>query len=295
MTPTDGLPTRAWPATKSPTPVWLTSALLILVGLAVVGIAIFLVVGAVNFISYGSVFVNLGAFTLGMALIFAVVGVILILIGRALYRGSRVARIMAIYCTVSYTIAALLSGSRDAGLVISALVALTIAGVLTFNLAVREFYNRIELAQEDQPTPVLAAQTLLTAAAVLDVIIGILFFPLVVFSIYNVVWGLAIIALGTAYFQLSRQLKLGSRTARTIVLLLALVNVIILTVAGHSLPGAIIPVCWVLFVVGSLWIPTSSRDYFDGHSQPSIPVIATIDLAVDRFARTLGIGQSDPL
>jgi len=271
-----------------PRRVMLLIGLLTLAGALSIAASVWLAIGGAQVMTHGSVGLAVGAFILVLAVVPAGAGVCFLLLARSLREADQVARILTIGGCLCFAFAVLLSGSRDAVSTISALLALGAAALLIFDPVVREFFDRPNGGEQQQPVPVVAARTLLAIAAAIEGLVGLMFLPEVVFlGTVVLLWGLLFIAIGAALYVATRQLGRGSRSARIAITAIAVVYIVSAIVAGHGQPGVILPVGLTLFVVGLLWLPHSSQDYFDTLLAPATPAVALADDVLSRWIRSM--------
>jgi hypothetical protein len=74
--------------------------------------------------------------------------------------------------------------------------------------------------------------------------------------------------------------------------LLAVVYLVTSFLAAHGEPGVIIPIGLAVGVVGLLWLPNRSRDYFRQLERPSVPIFLIVESALDNVAERIYAGVS---
>jgi hypothetical protein len=272
---------------KPPPQLWAVIWLLGGIGVASTVWSVYWGIQMLSLFSDGEFGVDLGVFVFGVLAVPFCFGLGSIYVARRLQACDRVARVLAVILCVSAAVAFLLTGDRDATLVLVALSCLGVAGVLTFDPATKDHFTGPWAVYTAEPTPVVASRILLVIVGYCMFLVGIMFLPLAALDGKLVLYGLFEIGIAVVLFWQSRRLAHGDPSARVIVTVLALVYAILSLFAGHGEPGVILPVSLALGVVALLWIPQSSRTYFDALPRPPQPALAAVERAIGGMVAAL--------
>jgi len=247
------------------------------VGVTVVAWSCYYVFQALGLFSGGSIGVALGLFVLILLAVPFCFGIGCLYLARRLQAADRVARVLVVVLCVSASAAFVLTGARDLALVLAAIACLTISGVLTLDPTTRSHFTGPWAPHRTEPTPVVAARILIVIVGSCWFLVGVMFLPLAEISASSAGYGVLFIGLAAVLFTLSRRLSRGDPSARVLITVLALVYALLSILAGHGEPGVILPVGLAGGVVGLLWLPITSRDYFSALPPPTRPSLAAID------------------
>ncbi|MGH9071538.1 MAG: hypothetical protein ACRDX8_10340 [Acidimicrobiales bacterium] len=230
---------------------------------------------------FGGLFEAFEVFALVLLAITLVLGVGCVYLARRVQQGDRVARVLAIVVCITIGSACILTSARDLGWVLSAVVALATAGILAFDPVVKAHFLGEDATYGAEPSAVVAARVLLVCVACAVILVGIMFLPLGAYEPSLIAVGLIYIGIGGCYLYLSRRLAAGSATARVVLSGIVIGYVVLAVVAGHAQPGVLLPVSMALCILGLLWLPESSRNYFATLQRPTQPAIAGVEGAID--------------
>jgi hypothetical protein len=203
------------------------------------------------------------------------------------------ARVLTVVTCAAVTLASLLSGARDAGWVLAAILALGLILLLPIDPVVRAHFSAPDARYGSEPTPVVAARALMVVVAACDVFVTLGFFVLSPYAGSLAGWGIVIlavavaVAVGVSVFVLSRQLAAGNATARVLTTGLAAVYLVLSLFAGHGEPGVILPATFALCIPCLLWLPSSSREYFAGLDRPTAPLILAVEHTLNSVSSSL--------
>jgi hypothetical protein len=283
------------PETPPPHPrLWAVIGLLAVVGGLLVVVSIYLLFNALPLLGDGGFGSALGLFIILLLIVPLVFGCGLLYLARRLQQGDRLSRVLTVVTCAAVALASLLSGARDAGWVLAAILALGVILLLTIDPVVRAHFSGPDARYGSEPTPVVAARGLMVVVAACDVFVALGFFVLSPYAGSLAVWGVVILTVGISVFVLSRQLAAGSTTARVLTTGLAAVYLVLSLFAGHGEPGVILPATFALCIPCLLWLPSSSREYFAGLDRPTAPLILAVEHTLNSVSSSLvGTFQDD--
>jgi hypothetical protein len=273
--------------TPTPHPRLWTIGLLAAVGGLLVVVSIYLLFNALPLLGDGGFGIALGLFIILLLIVPLVFGCGLLYLARRLQQGDRLSRVLAVVTCAAVALASLLSGARDAGWVLAAILALGVILLLTIDPVVRAHFSGPDARYGSEPTPVVAARALMVVVAGCDVFVALGFFVLSPYAGSLAGWGVVILTVGISVFVLSRQLAAGSTTARVLTTGLAAVYLVLSLFAGHGEPGVILPVALALCIPCLLWLPNSSRKYFTGLDRPTAPLILAVEHTLNSVSSSL--------
>jgi hypothetical protein len=280
-------------APSPPPQLWAVIGLLGVIGAASLIWSIYWAFQVFPILSEGSSAVALGAFILVILAIPFCFGLGCMYIARRLQACDRVARIVAVILTASAAAAFLLTGSRDAVLVIVALGCLAVSGILLFDPAAKNHFTGPFALHTSEPSPVVAARVLMIIVGCCLFLVGIMFLPLAQLQGILALYGLIDVGLAVMLFWLSRRLSKGDSAARVLVTGLAILYAVVSLLAGYGQPGVILPVGLAAGVVGLLWLPASSASYFASLGRPTQPAMATTERTIESLVDAF-TGRSSP-
>jgi hypothetical protein len=269
---------------------WIVIGLLAAVGALLTGVTLYLVVETLPLYGDGGLGVAIATFILLVLTTPLIFGLGLLYLARRIQQGDRLARVFAIVTCAAVALACLLTGDRDVGFVLTALLAIGVIVMLTLDPVVRAHFSGEDARYANEPIPVVAARVLMVVVAACDVLVAVSFFVLAPYAGGLVIWGVVIAAIAISVFVLSRQLAVGNSTARVLTTLLAAAYFLVALLAGHGAPGVILPVALALSIVGLLWLPSKSRSYFGRLERPTMPVLLAFESALDRAADRVTTG-----
>ena len=273
--------------TPTPHPRLWTIGLLAAVGGLLVVVSIYLLFNALPLLGDGGFGIALGLFIILLLIVPLVFGCGLLYLARRLQQGDRLARVLTVVTCAAVTLASLLSGARDAGWVLAAILALGLILLLPIDPVVRAHFSAPDARYGSEPTPVVAARALMVVVAACDVFVTLGFFVLSPYAGSLAGWGVVILTVGISVFVLSRQLAAGSTTARVLTTGLAAVYLVLSLFAGHGEPGVILPATFALCIPCLLWLPSSSREYFAGLDRPTAPLILAVEHTLNSVSSSL--------
>jgi hypothetical protein len=236
----------------------------------------------------------LGTFMLVMLSVPLVFGAGCMYLARRLYARDQLARVLAIVLCSSAGLAFLLTGARDAALVVAGLVCLAVALDLLFDPMVRAAFA----SSAPEPATVVAARVVVVIVAAGMLLTGVMLLTLAQFGSRLIVGGALEVAFSGLLFWLSRRLKQGDATARVLVSVLAAAYVLLALVVGYGQPGVVLPVALALCTIVLLWLPAPSRAYFESLQRPSSPAVAAAEKLIEsgvRFVYEVANQQSEQL
>ena len=273
---------------------WAVIGLLGVVGFVALAWSVYWAVQVAPLLGYPGGVGALGTFMLVMLSVPLVFGVGCMYLARRLYARDQLARVLAIVLCSSAGLAFLLTGARDAALVVAGLVCLGIALDLLFDPMVRAGFA----SSGPEPATVVAARVLVVIVAAGMLLTGVMLLTLAQFGSKLLVGGLLEVAFSGLLFWLSRRLKQGDATARVLVSGLAAAYVLLALAVGYGQPGVILPVALALCTILLLWVPGSSRGYFESLQRPNSPAVAAAEKMIEnglRFVYEVFDQQSDRL
>lgn len=285
--------TDRWPRSQSrwaqagpgllPIRLWVVIGLISLVGVAIAIPSLYLLFTSLPLLAVGGEGTLLGVFVLVLLAIPLVFGLGCLYLARRIQQGDRVARVLAIALCAAGAAACFLTDARDIGWVIAGLLALGAAALLGFDPVVIAHFRGDDATHGAEPSAVVAARTMMVFVAACVLMVGVMFIPLGVYAPSLFAYGSIDVAISLGIFYLSRRLAAGEATARVVSSGVALVYLVNSVIAGHGQPGVILPVGLALCVVGLLWLPPSSRQYFGTLQRPRQPLVAAVERLVDSF------------
>ncbi len=256
---------------------WAVILLLAITGTLLVAVAIYFVAQTFSIFGLGGFFSAIATFVLLVSLIPLLFGAGLFYLALRLKQGDKLARVLTVLTCSSIAVAAILSGSRDLGLGIIALMCVGVVLLLTADPVVRTHFSGPDARYAGEPVQIVSARALMVIVGVCVVIVGASFMVLAPWSGSLTIYGLIALAIGATVFWLSRKLAAGDASARLYTTALFVLYLIMAIIAGHGEPGVIIPVGLALGVVGLLWIPTASQQYFQELPRPTQPQLLAIE------------------
>ena len=167
------------PGTPPPHPrLWAVIGLLAVVGGLLVVVSIYLLFNALPLLGDGGFGIALGLFIILLLIVPLVFGCGLLYLARRLQQGDRLSRVLTVVTCAAVALASLLSGARDAGWVLAAILALGVILLLTIDPVVRAHFSGPDARYSSEPTPVVAARALMVVVAGCDVFVALGFFVL---------------------------------------------------------------------------------------------------------------------
>ena len=275
-------------ATPVPPRLWFVIVMLASLGVLLSGVSFYLITQTFQLFGFGSLGISLGLFSLLLLLVPLVFGIGLIYLARRLHQGDRLARLLAVVVCIAVAGATLLTSARDFGWVLSGLLAIATAVLLTVDPVIRGHFSGIDARYATEPIAVVAARTILVVVGVCDTFVGLALLILSPYESSLVLKGIVMLAIAVAVFVLSRRLAVGDTSARVFTTVLAAVYLVLGFFVGHGAPGVIVPIVLAITVVGLLWLPSTSQQYFGEKSPPSIPALVRIDEILTEFSARCG-------
>jgi hypothetical protein len=254
------------------------------IGVLLVVVSIYLFSQIASVFGDGSFGVEFGLYITLLLMIPFILGVGILYLARRLQQGDRLARVLAVMTCLAIAAATLLTGSHDFGWTLTGLLAIGAALLLLLDPIVKNHFLGEDARYANEPVPVVAARTLMVIVAACDTFVGLAYLVLTPFDSHLVVWGIVSLAVALTVFVLSRQLAVGNPSARVLTTILATIYFFLSFFTGQGAPGVIVPVALAVSVVGLLWLPTSSRRYFDRMANPTNPTLFAIDQSLNRAA-----------
>ena len=267
-----------------PNRLWLVISLLGGIGVLLVIVSIYLFSQIVSLFGYGSDGVEFGLYVTLLLMIPLVMGIGLLYLARRLQQGDRLSRVLAVMTCLAIAAATLLTGSHDFGWTLTGLLSIGALLLLLLDPVVKGHFIGDDARYASEPVPVVAARTLMVVVAACDTFVGLAYLVLAPFDGHLIVWGIISLTIAFAVFVLSRQLAVGNPSARVVTTILAAIYFVLSFFTGQGAPGVILPVALAGSVVALLWLPLSSRSYFDRLDDPSNPTLFAIDQSLNRAA-----------
>jgi hypothetical protein len=254
------------------------------IGVLLVVVSIYLFSQIASIFGDGSEGVELGLYFTLLLMIPLVLGVGILYLARRLQQGDRLARVLAVMTCLAIAVATLLTGTHDLGWTLTGLLAIGALLLLLLDPVVKNFFLGYDARYANEPVPVVAARTLMVVVAACDTFVGLAYLVLAPFDGHLIIWGIVSLAIALSVFVLSRQLAVGNPSARVLTTIIAAIYFVLSFFTGQGAPGVIVPVALAVSVVALLWLPNSSRRYFDHLADPSNPTLYAIDQSLNRAA-----------
>ena len=180
-----------------------------------------------------------------------------------LSQGDPVARVVTVVVAGSLAFGLLLgNGLDDGSATVTLLCSIAAVVALTVPPRVKEFFA--DRAPGPAPTPVVAAEALLSCSRPSSWRSGVAYLPLMSVKAKYALVGLGMIGIAVSCFRGRRRLSTGDPGARTLVSGLMAGAVVAMLLGGDgSLTGPLyIPLGMALAIVGLLWVPPESQAFF---------------------------------
>lgn len=242
---------------------WLIIGVLGLVGVLVLVLFGWILVGAVSALSAGGDFG--GAFGMLFLLLVLMLGfeaVMFLGIAASLFLGSRVGRGLAYVFAGDFFLVALLSARGGAAIVLIALAAAGVAAVLAVVPTVRGYFTGPFSRSTETATSIVAAQVLIVLWGAASVLVALVAFLASAGPLTSGVWVLGgILMLGVAVLAFVSRgwVTAGNKSARLAISIATVANLVATIVLGGS---GVVPLGLHLGIVALLWLPADARRHF---------------------------------
>lgn len=261
-----GLPARHGLATRAravPPLLWVVVGMLTVVGGFVAWLFQGVLRSAVALFSFGAVF---GIVALLLALLLGATAVLYLAVAGSLLAGSRVGRGVAYVLAGDILLTAIASQQRGPGIVLVALGAVAVAGMLALVPSVRSYFTGPFARSTTLPSSVVAGHVLVVLWGTYTALAALIFFVGGSRSAELILAGLLCLGLAGLAFWSLRGLAAGNRAVRLALSVAAVADLVAVLVAGNDAAGLVFALGMHLGLIAILWLPDDTRAHFGDHS-----------------------------
>ncbi len=213
---------------------------------------------------------DLGLLLAMICIVLGAVAVALLLLAWRIAHADRVARGLSYVLLGSFAAAIIVSNDHTHWVILSLVASLGAIVILAWSPRVQTFF--LEHGKDAaQPTPVVIVRTLVAWWASVVLLVGVVLLPLGNISGKDVLVGLILIAVASTALGLNRRLAAGDQFARQVISGLPVAVVIADAVLGTRSVALIVPLGVSIGIAIFLWVPSTSREFFDRARTQSEP------------------------